>query len=197
MDKIIVIGDSHLLWKFDLPEFIRLHLGDRTAYKICDHDDQVREELAKHPDLPTIFSLGEIDCRVFVRQERMTGRTIKHQIDEIVNRYTDYLMIKQYWKKSKIYAMTIDVAGDVDKLAEGFHETWDQFNEVTILFNETLKKVCNDRGIGIIDVYDEMIDPATGRKREDWRQFHNGMLDWLHCNNNAGKAVLEKYFKPK
>ena len=197
MDKIIVIGDSHLLWKFDLPEFIRLHLGGRTAYKICDHDDQVREELAKHPDLPTIFSLGEIDCRVFVRPESIAGRSIKNQIDEIIDRYINYLAIVQATKKSKVYAMTIDVAGDIDKLAEGFPMTWGQFDEITLLFNETLKEMCIARGIGIIDVYDEMIDPATGRKREDWRQIceSNGMKDWLHCNNNAGIAVLEKYFR--
>jgi hypothetical protein len=133
---------------------------------------------------------------VFVRPESIAGRSIKNQIDEIIDRYINYLAIVQATKKSKVYAMTIDVAGDIDKLAEGFPMTWNEFNNITLVFNDTLKRICRERGIGIIDVYDEMIDPATGRKREDWRQVceSNGMKDWLHCNKNAGIAVLEKYF---
>jgi hypothetical protein len=199
--KIIAIGDSHVLWSFkDLPEFIIIHLGPRTAYNIPDHHDQIKEELAKHPDLPIIFNLGEIDCRLHVQPQSVKqNKTICSIIEEVVDIYTNYLAVLQARRENKIYAMNIDVAGDVDKLAEGFYLTWEQFNIITLSFNEQLEKACVKKGIGFIDIYDQMIDPATGRKKIDWRQICevNGLRDWAHCNNRVGLAILEKYFKPK
>jgi len=198
--KIIAIGDSHAQWGFGRLEdyYIVVHLGPRTAYNIQNHDDQVRQELSKHPsDSPTIFCLGEVDCRGHISNHVSTERTIEHVVDEVTDRYTGYIKELAKTRTNNTYIMNVEPAGDIDDGKCGdLPLKWDYLNKIVLYFNKSLSESCARKEIRFLDIYDMMLEPnGTGRRRNEWKLGTRSGYDSLHLNNNVGMAVYGKYFR--
>jgi hypothetical protein len=204
VDKVIAIGCSHAHWGvYGLDQYIMIHLGPRTAYNIQNHDDQVQEELNKHPkDLPVVFFLGEVDCRVHVfKQALETKRSANDVIFEIVNRYTNYIYVLWKSRPNYVYIMNVEPAADIDdpKYSINHGYTWEELNRITLEFNRQLKEACEARGITFLDIYDQMLEPGgNGRRRESWVRICTSFgRDPAHLDSHVGTAIYEKYFAKK
>ena len=195
--KTIIIGDSHVGMGYNIDQYIGIYIGALTAYNVANHDDKVQEQLIKHPDLPLVFCVGSVDVIYHVYSNAVAKNvTTEVTTREIVNRYVPYLCKLQKTRTSKVYAMCLEPAGDVeDPVFKTMPYSWDKLNEMTLYYNKFLGDTCRENNIGFIDIYDQMIDP-TGHRRSDWvYQYPNGVRDGFHMDNHVGLAVWEKYFK--
>jgi hypothetical protein len=188
--KTIIIGDSHVGVAADIDQYIPIYIGAVTAYNIASHDDKVQEKLKNYPDLNLIFCAGSVDVIYHVYKNAIIKNITTEIItQEIMNRYVSYLCKLQMNKKSKVYAMCLEPAGDIeDPVFKSMPYSWNKLNEMTLCFNKFLGVTCTNNNIGFIDIYDQMIDP-TGHRRSNW------VYDGFHMDNHVGLAVWEKYFK--
>ncbi len=199
------IGDSHVLvfsgnhavpdsptYKDLLPFFRTSWLGSYTAYNIINKKDIIEKVIQSRvePDDYVMFCFGEIDCRAhLIRQSEIQIRPLHDIVHECVSRYAKIFEIpKKYGLQVLIWNVPPSSLIDID---EGEYSTYGdcrQRNEVTALFNETLRKYCESENIKFISIFDKLID-------EDGLTKGQFFVDEIHLSQEIIPFVLDELEK--
>lgn len=194
-NAIHVVGDSHIQTMFLRPggfeewPFITHYLPDRTAFMLSDHGDQVEKALHNLEKNDILFLFGEIDCRARIfRRCKENCTTIKVVVDDVVNRYTNYIkLLSQVYRKLSI--MTVVPTGDEENIYFLPHYPDKEIRKlITLTFNECLHYYCSVYNISLIDTYFLLVD-GVGERKQDF------IKDDCHLNYKAGQLIWETFFK--
>lgn len=215
---IYCIGDSHIsffsgkdkiqpLWPkpclYALPYFESYRLGPSLAYNLCRNNtvsmgrERLYEVICKQ--IPkgshVLFCFGEIDCRAHIlKQAEKQKIRLENVIKECVVRY--FSVIKEI-KNMGYYPVVWNVIPPTSRmdLRPETHEyptygSQNRRNEVTVLFNRYLDKLCNESNIPMISIYDKLVDNKGNAKSDFY-------IDDIHLSQKAMPLVLEvveRYF---
>ncbi len=205
-NSVIVIGDSHTgffifdgdrTWTNSDNHAEKLHFsivtqGPALAYNLSRYGTTVkaREQIealckshfvSKKQNGVFLCCFGEIDCRVHVlkQAEKIPGGNYKEVVDNIISNYLSFLKwLKDYgdvWCWGPVASQSEKTP--VDPGFPRYGSEYDR-NKVTAYFNEQLKIVCEENGIGFISVFPKLINNEGLTKEEYY-------LDGVHLNQKA------------
>lgn len=209
--KIHFIGDSHAsifrgdeevisTWpeKSDnlIKEFAPYRIGAATAYNL-EHTyfnviSEIIDKNVKIDEDIIFFCFGEIDCRAhLIKQSELQSRPIEDVVIECVNRYFNFL------KHYKNNGYRIGVWGPIASWSEkkpyttgpSFGTTKER-NYATKIFNETIKKLCENNEILFKTIFFDIIDSELNTDEtylDDTKGCH------VHLGNKSLPLVLEKF----
>jgi|APCry1669192269_1035402.scaffolds.fasta_scaffold10503_3 hypothetical protein len=177
---IYVIGDSHTQ-AFD-DNFTKIWLTAPTAYqnikKIPEIDGKLSTyKIDKNNDY-LFFVFGEIDVRChlgFIADNN--GRTYEDVINECVNRYIVFLehYINNGYKVGVWGAIPSGPDNGVQGNGSPSYKTKDERNILTKMFNDKLKKMCEEKNILFKSIFDLIMSDY-----ENYNSYHAN--DKIHLN---------------
>ena len=211
--SILVIGDSHTgffifngdrTWRNPDKVQEELHFsvlpqGPALAYNLSNYgtSTKAREKVeslckslyvSKRRQEVFLCCFGEIDCRVHVlkQAEKIPGNGYKKVVDNIITNYLSFLKwLMDYgnvWCWGPVASQSEKTP--IDPSFPRYGSEYDR-NRVTAYFNEQLKKVCEENGIGFISVFPKLIDNEGLTKEEYY-------LDGVHLNQKAAALANDQ-----
>lgn len=176
-----------------LPQY-KVYVIPTTAWSVEKYIPTLTEIIEKHvrPGDSVLFSYGEIDCRVYIKEEAIKqGVPLINVVNNIVQRYWEsVLVMKALLDKipiGQLYLFGLRASGT----PIGFYASYvsgseEERNSISKEFNSCLSKLCISSGVCFIDIFDKTID-KEGRTRKDIF-FEDG----FHLNQILLLDVLEK-----
>lgn len=212
---IYCIGDSHVAmftgqdkigdgWPCildSLPNFRTYRIGSYLAYNTCIENHQSRKSLIHVLNsIPresyVLLSFGEIDCRAhLIKQKEIQKRPIEELVDECVNRYfkTINWVVSQGFKVI-VYAVPATCNIDIfeknnEEIPLVHYGSFKERNYATKLFNDTLKKLCEENKIMFLSIFDYLVDENGRTKKEEF------YVDSVHLNQKARQLIMNELIK--
>jgi len=180
-----------------IPEFSPIHIGPVLAYNANKYETTTRgkekidylisKKVIKRGD-PLLFCYGEIDIRNHVvRQARDQGVELERVIDRVLANYLAFLVSMQKEGYQVACWGPTPSFPDREKPNKAFPTFGDEItrNKATLYFNERLKIVCLQSGIGFISIAEKVID-EHGRIKQDY------FVDGCHLSQKAWALVAKE-----
>jgi len=189
-----------------LDKFTTFHLGPALAYNLNKYNTQTQarekvEYLIKSQLVPNnstiICCFGEIDIRVHVlKQAKEQNKSIESVIHNILNNYLEFLLFLK--QNNSVY-----VWGPIPTQKDGLEEneyikkyfpcygTEIDRNKATMIFNQELKKICEENDIGFLSIFDKLIDENYHTKIDYIADgCHLSQKAWVYANDELAKYNL-------
>jgi hypothetical protein len=201
---IHIVGDSHTQIFNDLPSFTIYWLPTITASHVSHRLTEIYSVVEHIPkDELVMFSMGEIDCRVFLETKVEYYKSLTDSkntieiIESVVNRY--FNVIKNNFSETHRIGFWGPVASYTHKVSSskelGYHPDMSFFmpgtyscserNELTKIFNDRLKVLCDENGFVFMTMFYDMIDENMNTKEN--------MTDGIHLPGSLQPFIIEKF----
>lgn len=175
--------------------FTSISLGPVIAYNFYDHHyNEVlnwldKLNINKNEDYIMLI-VGEVDCRVHLpKQINLQNSKIEDTVNECVNRFFNVFLDL----KNKGYKI-IGWGGHPSTTSEPSDDPSQPIvgncffrNEISLFWDETLKKLCNKHGIPYISLVNDLIN-------EDKLTNMDYFIDYCHLNHDMVKPLLREKF---
>jgi len=190
---MIVLGDSHSYIMFrnlKYDNIIIKHIGARTAFKLTDHDDLVREALIESdPEKKNriLFVFGEIDCRIHLinKAKGVKGIPFIHSINKTAESYLNYIN-KLRHEGYNIAVLSVEPSTAEDGLGD-IMGIWEDRIIVTESLNYAYERYCKHFKIPFFDIYSDLVTL-------DGHRIPEMIMDARHLNEKSGEIFLQKGF---
>jgi len=193
------IGDSHVCFfsgedKIEatdiLPYFRTYRIGPFTAQAAILKRDVIEatiKTVAKPGDM-ILFGFGEIDCRVhLLKQSEKHKQSLEDVVHDCVENYFKlFQMAKQYGFPLLAWNVPPSSRDTIECGEYSTYGTCEQRNEVSRLFNATLRKICQDNGVIFLSIFESLLD------REGLTNSYFYM-DQIHLSQKAMPLALEEF----
>lgn len=197
------IGDSHVYvfsgtdvigGNDSLPFFKTYRLGPHTAYNVIKRREiieQIIRNEVKRDDI-IMFCFGEIDCRThLLKQAHLQKKSIVSVVNECLDRYFEIFRVAQQYG---VPLMAWNVpASSCEEIKQGEYSTYgicQERNHVSQVFNQLLKKRCDESGVIFISIFDKLID-------KDGLTNMSYYMDPIHLSQKAMPLILDELRKNK
>jgi GT2 family glycosyltransferase/cytochrome c-type biogenesis protein CcmH/NrfG len=172
-----------------LPYFKTYRLGPHTAYNAILRRNIIEQIIineVRQGDL-IMFCFGEIDCRAhLIKQSELQNKPLKAVVTECVDRYFKIFEVaKQYGFPLMAWNVPPSSLEDIEYGEYSTYGSCKQRNEVTQLFNELLKRRCDEYGVIFLSIFDKLLD-------KDRLTNTYYLLDSIHLSQKVMPLILEE-----
>ena len=199
------IGDSHT-HIFNYSPFFTVHWTPNiTASHVVNRLPEIIDIMTTiPPDDLVMFSMGEIDCRVFFETKIEYYNTLTNSkdkveiIESVVNHYFNTI-VDNFGENHKIgfWGPVVSYTNKIDSSRHlGFHPDLKFFmpgtyscserNGLIKIFNDRLKYLCDEKGLVFLTMFYDMIDENMNTKEE----MTDGVI---HIPGELQYLVIEKF----
>jgi hypothetical protein len=184
---MLIVGDSHAAI-FESTNYIKRvgpkMIGHRTAFKLADHDNEVRDALRGSYNR-ILFVFGEIDCRFHIAQKANEfGIHILKQIEATASKYVKYVARL----RSDGYNIAILSITPQSRDPFGSKISYEERVMITQSMNCSYERYCKYLKIPFFNIYYDLITVDGFRKPEL-------IKDRIHLGYDAGKIFLSKGYE--
>tara|TARA_Y100001938_G_C8006990_1_gene387868 strand:- start:297 stop:947 length:651 start_codon:yes stop_codon:yes gene_type:complete len=175
-----------------LPFFRSYRIGPATAYNIENKRNIIDEIINSTVNVDedyVAFCFGEVDCRAHLKKQiDLQKRETKDIVLECVSRYFKTILHYSNLGVRCIAWGPVASHGKENPYTTGpSFGTDEQRNEITQLFNEMLKSMCDEQGIKFLTAFYEMTTESNGLRKTNTKYTDSV---GIHLNNNAVEMIL-------
>lgn len=193
-EHVICLGDSHVkvMRHVRLPgAWLRPYgVGGATASGIMNPNSQTQSFVAFSDRLrrakrwqSVLFLLGEVDCGFVIwHRAQRHGISVEEQLEQTLDAYQSFIgrTVGLGFRRVLVLSAPLPTIrdtpsewGDVANLRKEVTASLEQRTELTLRFNEQLRRRCERVGATFVDVTSAQLDGATGLIAERFRREHS------------------------
>jgi hypothetical protein len=125
-----------------------------------------------------IMQLGEVDCGFVIwYRARKYGETIEHQLDAALAAYSSFVvkLLVLGFARIILTGATLPTIkddhpwGEIADLRREISVSIQERTQLTLRYNQSLRIIAHQLGVGFVDISAALIDPATGIIKDAYR----------------------------
>ena len=205
---IICLGDSHssvfsgkdkIITRWPgkeytlLSKFKPVRIGPATAYNLKSKVPLLNKILNNTFYLKkdfVLFCFGEVDIRAhLIKQSTLQEKNVDDIVQECVIRYIEAIKLVNPKRKIQkaVFAPIASWSNDKPYSGPSYGSNLER-NEITRVFNNTLKEMCNQNNFKFISIFEDML-------LKDGTTDSNFLDDWgsgIHLNQTAMPIIIDR-----